>query len=158
MVLNKEFFMFSRLLTSQLLLVLALGFSASNSSAAKIYHWVDEQGRSHYSENLPRDKLAETMNVKAAGVGSAGSGSATTSEKESAAPKKAEQALTTLKAEVSPEDKAKYCQQSRQLMQQMNGNVQRRFEQPDGSYRKLTEGEISEYKVQAQEGISNYCQ
>lgn len=148
--------MFSRFLTSQLILTLVLGTLASYSNAAKIYHWVDEQGRSHYSENLPRDQQAKAMNIKAAGTGSAGSAASPTKSIEK--PQSKAPARTELKAEVSPEDKAKYCQQSRELLQQMNGNVQRRFEQPDGSYRKLTESEIAGYKAQAQEGISNYCQ
>jgi hypothetical protein len=151
--------MFLRLTTLSFMAFFTLAMLSSTSHAAKIYHWVDEQGRSHYSENLPRDKQAEAMNVKPAGTGSPSSSSVSSSQKtnkDNAA--KTTTDAKTLKAEVSAEDKAKYCQQSRQLLQQMNGNVQRRFEQPDGSYRKLTEAEIAEYKAQAQEGINNYCQ
>lgn len=148
-----------RLTTLPFMAFFTLAMLSSTSHAAKIYHWVDEQGRSHYSENLPRDQQAKAMNLKPAGTGSASSSSMSSSQKtnkDNAA--KANTDDKTLKAEVSAEDKAKYCQQSRQLMQQMNGNVQRRFEQPDGSYRKLTEAEISKNKAQAQEGINNYCQ
>jgi hypothetical protein len=60
-------------------------------------------------------------------------------------------------AEYSTEDKVKYCQRSRDLLQQMNGNTQRRFEQPDGSFRKLAKNEIEDYQSQGREGIKHYC-
>jgi len=49
----------------------------SPSQAAKIYHWVDENGRSHYSENLPHNTEAKALSIKATGKGSAGSASTT---------------------------------------------------------------------------------
>jgi len=151
--------MFSRLISIPFITILALSSLASISHAAKIYHWIDEQGRSHYSENLPRNKQAEPMNVKATGKGSSGTSSVSSeAKKKSKNSSEKKETMKELKAEISPEDKAKYCQQSRELLQQMNGNVQRRFEQPDGSYRKLSPDEIADYKTQAQEGIKNYCQ
>jgi hypothetical protein len=151
--------MLSRLSTATLLLSLAFASLLSTAHAAKIYHWVDDKGQPHYSENPPREMKSETLNVKAAGTGSAGS-AATPSKSQSAAKTAAmtkvdeEKSLTS---EHSPEDKAKYCQQSHDLLQQMNGNTQRRFEQPDGSFRKLEQSEIADYQSQARDGIKNYC-
>ena len=130
------------------------------SHAAKIYHWVDEQGRSHFSENSPRNADAKKLNIKPAGTGSGVTSSESNSNSVNTQKKTqpSDSAEQSSKTQLSAADKAKYCQQSQTLLQQMNGNVQRRFEQPDGSYRKLTESEVSEYKAQAQEGIKNYCQ
>jgi hypothetical protein len=135
-----------------------LGSPFSISYAAKIYHWVDDNGRSHYSENPPRDMQSKTLNVKAAGTGSAGSSASTKTSSPAAKSKTTKtEEETSLTVDHSPEDKAKYCLQSQNLLQQMNGNTQRRFEQPDGSFRKLEQAEIADYQAQAREGIKNYC-
>jgi hypothetical protein len=137
---------------------LAFSLSVSTSQAAKIYHWVDEKGQPHYSENPPREIQAQELNVRAAGTGSAASASSSTqAPAKKTATKSEDSEKQGLTAEHSPEDKAKYCQQSRTLMQQMSENTQRRFEQPDGSYRKLTPAEIDDYRAQAQAGIESYC-
>ncbi len=150
--------MFSRLTRITLLFLLMLGSSFSTSYAAKVYHWVDDKGRSHYSENPPRDMQSKTLNVKAAGAGSAGSSASTKTSSPAAKPKTTKtEEETSLTVDHSPEDKAKYCLQSQNLLQQMNGNTQRRFEQPDGSSRKLEQAEIADYQAQAREGIKNYC-
>jgi hypothetical protein len=150
--------MFSHLSMSTLILSLALSFLSLTASAAKIYHWVDDKGRSHYSETPPRDIASEALNIKAAGTGSAGSASTSSTSKSATrstvSKSDDEESLT---AEHSPEDKAKYCEQSRVLLQRMNGNTQGRFEQPDGSYRKLEQAEIADYRAQAQSGIASYC-
>lgn len=148
-----------RAITLPFLMILAFISLTSMSHATKVYHWVDEQGRSHFSENPPRDADAKKLNIKPAGAGSSaatsesGSSSANTQKNKQSSDSEEPTSMTKLSAA----DKAKYCQQSRNLLQQVSGNVQRRFEQPDGSYRKLTESEISKYKMQAQEGIKNYC-
>jgi len=151
--------MFSRFITSALMISLVFLASVTNSHGAKIYHWVDEKGQPHYSENPPREIKAKALNVRAAGTGSAGSAayssSSTASTKAKSSVKEPE--AESLTSEHSSEDKAKYCQQSRELLQQMSANTQRRFEQPDGSYRKLQESEIADYRAQAQAGIENYC-
>lgn len=142
------------------LFFLTLASVMTNSHAAKVYHWVDADGKSHFSENSPRKVQAEKMNIQTAGKGTPSSLNSSSKNNKNSDKKAAqsEKPATELKPEVSPEDKATYCQQSRELLQQMNGNVQRRFEQPDGSYRKLTPAEMSDYKAQAQAGISNFCQ
>lgn len=145
--------------TAVLFFVILASFT-TNSYAAKVYRWVDDNGNTHFSESIPRDTESEALNVRTAGTGSPSSASTSTENKKNSKDKNtaAEKPATQLKPEVSPEDKNKFCQQSRELLQQMNGNVQRRFEQPDGSYRKLTQDEMSNYKAQAQAGIENYCQ
>lgn len=149
--------MFARL--CQTLLMLSFIFFAllPTSHATKIYHWVDEDGRSHYSEKPSREIQSETLNIRATGTGTASSSSSskTSNVKKEIKVETAEEKSLTI--EHSPEDKAKYCQQSRTLMQRMNGNTQRRFEQPDGSYRRLEQAEIADYKAQAQSGIESYC-
>lgn len=155
--------MFSRVFSATLLILFAFASSLATSHAAKIYHWVDDKGQPHYSENPPREIQARELNVRATGTGSAGSAAGTSSSKaakKSSATKaeKPSDETESLTSEHSAEDKAKYCQQSRELLQQMSANTQRRFEQPDGSYRKLDQAEIADYRAQAQAGIANYCQ
>lgn len=151
--------MLARLCQTSFLIGFIFTALVSTSHAAKIYHWVDDNGQPHYSEKPPREVSSETLNIRPAGTGTASSSassSAPTATKKKAEVDKSneEEGLT---AEHSPEDKAKYCQQSRALLQQMSGNTQRRFEQPDGSYRKLNEAEIADYRSQAQAGIDSYC-
>lgn len=149
--------MFARFCQASIMLIIAFSAVLSTSHAAKIYHWIDEDGRSHYSEKPPREVQAETLNIRPAGTGtppSSYSSKDSTAKKEVATEASEKEGLTV---EYSPEEKAQYCQQSRILMQRMNGNTQRRFEQPDGSYRRLEQAEIADYKAQAQTGIENYC-
>jgi len=150
--------MFSRLSTSTLLLSLVFSSLLSVSHAAQIYRWVDANGQPHYSENPPREIEAERLNIRATGSGSAGSATTSNTSKSAAKPKPPKKEEKSLTEEHSPEDKAKYCQQSRDLAQQMSANTQRRFEQPDGSFRKLEQSEIADYRTQAQSGIDRYCQ
>jgi hypothetical protein len=154
---TRDFCMFSRLPTAALMLGLVFSFFLPTSYAAKVYHWVDDQGRSHYSENPPRDITSKSLNVKAAGTGSTGSAAASSPSKPATKPTAEKKEKESLTVEHSPEDKAKFCQQSRTLLQQMNGNTQRRFKQADGSYRKLDQAEIADYRAQAQSGIDSYC-
>jgi len=149
--------MFARLCQTSIILSIVFSALLATSHATKIYHWVDEDGRSHYSETPPRETQAETLNIRAAGRGSAASASSSSAPVKKKAKEEKPVEEESLTAEHSPEDKAKYCQQSRALLQQMAGNTQRRFEQPDGSYRKLNEAEIADYKAQAQTGITSYC-
>lgn len=145
--------MFSRF--SLMLFLFSMAFMSS-TQAAKIYRWVDENGTAHYSQNPPRELQSETLNIRATSKGTASSNSVKTNinNAEKTESKEAE----SLTAEHSPEDKAKYCQQSKNLLQQMNGNTNRRFAQEDGSFRKLSEEEIADYRNKAQKGISDYCQ
>tara|TARA_B110001454_G_scaffold129852_1_gene121056 strand:- start:2274 stop:2741 length:468 start_codon:yes stop_codon:yes gene_type:complete len=153
--------MFARLYHALLVASFIFSISISTSHAAKIYHWVDDNGQAHYSETPPRDIVSKKLNIRPAGTGSKGSeGSSESSDEHKATtknkPEKEEQKEEAAN-DYSPEEKAQYCQQSNDLMQQMNGSTQRRFKQPDGSYRKLTESEIADYRSQAQAGIDNYC-
>lgn len=150
--------MLLRLCQASLMLSLMLSALTSTSHAAKIYHWLDENGQPHYSENPPRKIHAKTLNVHATGTGSANSTTAlSTSKPTTKSTENKSEETEALTAEHNPEDKAKYCQQSQTLLQQMNANTQRRFEQPDGSFRKLEQAEIADYKAQAQSGIERYC-
>lgn len=147
--------MFVRFFQASLILSITLSALLSTSHAAKIYRWVDDKGLPHYSEKPPRETQSETLNIQAAGTGSASTSS-------SSAPNKIKKETVKTEAvkkedKISAEDKAKFCQQSRTLLERMNGNTQRRFEQPDGSFRRLEETEVTDYKTQANEGIANYC-
>lgn len=144
--------MFVRFFQASLILSITLSALLSTSHAAKIYRWVDEKGLPHYSEKPPREAQSETLNVKAAGTGTASTYSSNQPSKV-----KAEVEEPIKEDSLSKEDKDKYCQQSRTLLERMNGNTQGRFEQPDGSYRKLEQSEIADYKSQASEGITAYC-
>ena len=149
--------MSSRFFSTTIFLGLMAGIMMSSSHAAKIYHWVDENGRSHYSENQPYNTDAKALSINATGKGSAASASTIKKDAKSQASTTKEDTEQTLVVEYSPEEQAKYCQQSRDLLQNMNGSTQRRFKQPDGSFRKLEQSEIADYQSQAQEGIKNYC-
>jgi len=149
--------MFARLCQTSIILSIVFSALLATSHATKIYHWVDEDGRSHYSETPPRETQAETLNIRAAGRGSAASASSSSAPVKKKAKEEKPVEEESLTAEHSPEDKAKYCQQFRAVLQQMNGNTQARFEQPDGTFRKLEQSEVTENKTKAQAGIEKYC-
>jgi hypothetical protein len=148
--------MFSRFSSTALILGLVFSALIPTCYAAKVYHWLDDKGQPHFSENAPRAIKSEIMNVKATGAGSAGTSNTAAKSQPDAKTIKSDE-KERVSAEQSPENKVKYCQQSRDLLQQMNGNTQRRFEQPDGSFKKLEQTEIADYQSQAREGIKNYC-
>ena len=136
-------------------------FAASTANAGKIYRWTDEQGRVHFSETPSREHDAETVKVKVI-PSSGGSGLSTsatqqaTSTTTASTPDTAEtEALVT---DYSEAEKAEFCTRSNNLLSQMQGNPNRRFQQDDGSYRRLTQEEISDYVAQANDGISRFCQ
>jgi hypothetical protein len=150
--------MFSSLSSATLILILISSSLIPTCYAAKIYHWVDNKGQPHFSENAPRDVQSDALNIRATVTSSANRTVTTDTSKttlKSASIRDDEEERLTAKH--SPADKAKYCQQSQGLLQQMNGNTQRRFEQPDGGFRRLDQAEISTYKAKAQAGIKNYC-
>jgi hypothetical protein len=150
--------MFSSLSSATLILILISSSLMPACYAAKIYHWVDNKGQHHFSENAPRDVQSDALNISAT-VTSSADRTATTDKLKTtiqSTPIRDDE-KERLTAQHSPADKAKFCQQSQGLLQQMNGNTQRRFEQPDGSFRKLEQAEILTYKAEAQAGIKNYC-
>ena len=151
--------MFVRFFQASLILSITLSALLSTSHAAKIYRWVDDKGLPHYSEKPPRETQSETLNVRSTITGTASSSqpSKANNTKKAAKIEKTEEEEKEKTSEHSPEDKAKYCQQSRTLLAQMKGNTQRRFKQADGSFRKLEQTEITDYLSQAQDGIANYC-
>jgi len=149
--------MLARFFQISLILSIMLSALLSTSHAAKIYRWVDESGVPHYSETPPRETQSETLNIRSTSTGTTPSSYSSKTSSAKKEIKKEEAEEESLTAEHSPEDKAKYCQQSRTLLEQMSGNTQRRFEQPDGSYRRLEQNEIADYISQANEGITSYC-
>jgi hypothetical protein len=150
--------MFSSLSSATLILILISSSLIPTCYAAKIYHWVDNKGQPHFSENAPRGAQSDAMNIRATVTSSADRTTTTDKLKNTTRSTTIrDDEKERLTAKNSPSDKAKYCQQSQGLLQQMNGNTQRRFEQPDGSFRRLEQAEISTYKAEAQAGIKNYC-
>lgn len=148
--------MLARLYHALLVASFIFSISISTSHAAKIYHWVDDNGQAHYSETPPRDITSNKMSIRPTGTGTAQSKTSVISS-ESKKESTKDTSSKEQKSQYTPEEKAQYCKQSQDLMQQMSGNMQRRFEQPDGSFRKLSESEIADYRSQAQAGIDNYC-
>lgn len=134
-----------------------ISIASAPVQAGKIYRWTDENGQMHFSENPPRGIETETVKVKV--QSGAGGGSAVSSRPTATkAPEKPVEEKQELTAEYSDEDKAKYCQQSRDLLTQMQGNPNRRFKQEDGSYQKLSEEQRADYLAQAKDGIERFCQ
>jgi hypothetical protein len=150
--------MLVRFCQTSLILSIVLSALLSTSHAAKIYRWVDESGLPHYSETPPREGQSETLNIRSTATGTpSNSSSSKANSVKKVVKKETANKEESLIAEHSPEDKAKYCQQSRDLLARMNGNTQRRFKQADGSYKRLEQTEIADYKAQANEGIASYC-
>ena len=146
--------MLVRFFQASLVLSIALSTLLSTSHAAKVYHWVDERGVPHYSEKPPRESQSETLNIRSTGRGTA---SSSTSSETSNLNKEVKTESEEKTETISVADKAKYCQQARALLEQMNGNTQRRFKQPDGSFRKFDQTEITSNKTKANERIADYC-
>lgn len=151
---------------SKTFVFLLLSISITISSyAATVYRWVDSKGQSHFSSTPPKNTQTERLEIQKTGAQAPAllksSEHITGTDHNKKAQKDGienEAEVRHKKSKYTKEESAKYCQQSRELSTRMNGNLQRRVEQPDGSFRKLNESEIKKYKTQAKEGINRYCQ
>lgn len=142
--------------TSAIICTLLFSIASTSVQAGKIYRWTDENGQMHFSENPPRGVETETVKIKSSSGGSATSTATSSSATDKPAQEK--QAPEQLTSDYSDEDKAKYCQQSKTLLSQMQGNANRRFQQEDGSYQRLTDEQRADYIAEAKDGIERFCQ
>lgn len=143
--------------TSAIICTLLFSVASIPAQAGKIYRWTDENGQMHFSENPPRGIETETVKIKASSGGAAATSSTTSASNVKASGKK-EQAKEQLTSDYTDEEKAQYCQQSRTLLSQMEGNANRRFKQEDGSYQRLDDQQRADYIAEAKDGIERFCQ
>ena len=143
--------------TCALMSVMLFSLTSIQAQAGKIYRWTDENGQMHFSENPPRGIETETVKIKASSGGSAASAS-TSSSAPQAQKSETKQAPEQLTSDYTDEEKAKYCQQSKTLLSQMQGNINRRFQQEDGSYERLSDEQRADYIAEAKDGIERFCQ
>ena len=128
-------------------------------SQSQVYRWVDEKGQTHFGSQPPREYLrdANAYEVKV-------SPAKTTPDKPASNDQKpgqqagAEGKNAANGAQVSPEQAAEYCQQSREYLNTLNSDFSRRYKIPDSEeVRPLTDAERARERNNAQQMISAYC-
>lgn len=132
------------------------------SYGAKVYKWTDENGQVHFSQTPPREETSEGVRVHNSrpSAGTPSNPYRIPVNKPSDAEKETEEDTAAASEDegYSAEEKTELCQRSRTLLSTMQGNPNRRYQQEDGSYRKISEEERADYVSQAQDGIQRFCQ
>lgn len=139
-------------------------FTSQASFADKIYRWTDANGQVHFGSHPPaQTKQTEEVVIRAHSPSSTGTnkadGSADTKTKTNAkneAEPAQEQAANTEPA-IDPELAARNCRVAKEQKQLLSENFSRRFQQPDGDVRPLTDAERAARLRQMDEAIEKYC-
>lgn len=133
-------------------LLLAGSFAASNALADKVYRWVDENGRVHYSSQPRRGVDEDKYRVQVDRV---------TPPPPKPAVEKTEQPAEQETSDITQqrETRAKeLCANAKEVKEVLSTNFSRRFKQDDGSYRPLTDDERASKMAEADKRIKEYCQ
>lgn len=131
---------------------------AGSAHAEKVYRWVDENGQTHFSAQAPRtlDQDIYKVRVSKAAENSAVSAPASivTETKKQA---EQEQQGEAENSAIDPKQAKVFCQQAKEARQKLSENFNRRYTQPDGSARPLTDKERASMIKQADAAIAGYC-
>lgn len=127
--------------------------------AAQVYRWVDEKGQVHFDSNPPVDRLkqAQTYDIKVAPPATPAPRQDAPAAGQQGQPGQAEKD-TEMKGSVSQKDAEKYCQQARDYKETLATDFSRRYTQPDGSTRPLTDEERTRENTKADNLMKKYCQ
>lgn len=156
-----------RTLTTLLACGLGMSLAFSAAQAEKVYRWTDAKGQVHFSSQPPRNQSnAEALTIK--GQPQLGSApSATTSEPNTGS--STQTTATTQDGKIKVEDKTKIpagidekqakenCRIATEHKKNLSENYNRRYQQADGSYRPLTDGERTDQNAKMDDVIKKYC-
>ncbi|MAK90857.1 MAG: hypothetical protein CMI08_03055 [Oceanospirillaceae bacterium] len=133
----------------------------SASASAEIYRWVDDKGQTHFSSQPPEGNAqkAERYNVNvqrpAENVEGYKLPSWQTEDEEK--PEAEPEAEKEQQTQADKEKAMKNCQRARDYKERVTTNFSRRFKQPDGEIRPLTDDERQREIEKANKLIEQNC-
>lgn len=149
------------------LLTVLILFASQSSFADKIYRWTDDNGQIHFSSHPPtQTEQAEEVLLRAykpstnSKTNTHSDTSADSNNNTVAANNIKEQPKeqpVAAKPVIDPEVAARNCRMAKEQKQVLSENFNRRFNQPDGSSRPLTDEERSSKLKQMDDLIKQYC-
>jgi hypothetical protein len=133
--------------------------------AETIYRWVDANGGVHYSATPPPGQAAEARDVRVNRAASPAATAETTAEPRDGAEGAAE---STARPEVDPAEEAareaeyqaarqRNCEAARRNIERLVNEPARRYQQPDGSFRKYGNDELESRLAEARAAEAENC-
>ena len=123
---------------------------------AGYYRWVDDDNKPQFTQQPPKDRPSEFVQVSTGATSKVGPGSS-----EPAAPTEQAKAGSTSGQDRTiqgvPDKDPEKCQQSQQTLDVLNSRARIREKGPDGEYRYLTPDEIGEQKKLATDAVGVFC-
>ncbi len=147
------------------LLSIALASIAFAASADQVYRWVDEDGVVNYTQQKPRDTVAEQLTISTgaprvmdttpAPIVSPATGQELNADQQKMLEglRAVEQARKNEIAKIKQEN----CQKSRSVLSRLTIKNRIRVKDETGEYQIMGEDERQERIQKAQEGIAQYC-
>lgn len=139
-------------------------FTSQASFADKIYRWTDAEGQIHFGSHPPaQSKQTEEVVIRAHSPSSTGASKANDSADSKAKTnakdeeKQAQVQNENTEPAIDPEIAARNCRVAKEQKQLLSENFSRRFQQPDGEVRPLTDAERADRLRQMNEAIEKYC-
>lgn len=129
----------------------------------QIYHWVDENGQTHFSSHPPKEraKSAEQYQLQVTPPSSSRVNTPSPPAHQSYEERQAEAQEEAKAREQAAKERAlrqQTCAKGKKYKEVLGGNTSRRFKQPDGSYRPLTDEERATEMARAEKAITDHCQ
>lgn len=142
--------------------LLFLVFFALPSLAGQLYKWVDENGRTQYSQFPPEDGQSETMNIR--NTPSNSSSQASKDKLNAMRQQLLEQSVDrNTQSEDEKEDArraeimAENCKNAQQNLRNIQNSGRMYRIKEDGEYDWYDEKQIAAKKQKAQEAVNKYC-
>ncbi len=140
-------------------------FTSQASFADKIYRWTDAEGQVHFGSQPPQqDNQAEEVKLRVHKPSSPTDTDTTNSaagseDKSSKNEVNAEESVNKMTYEpaIDPEVAARNCRIAKEQKKLLSENFNRRFQQPDGSVRPLSDAERTARMKQMDDVIKQYC-
>ena len=136
-------------------LAILLVFAALPTLAEQVYRWVDDKGQVHFGAMPPHEKERQAQAYE---LRVTPPSSTPLPEKKTDKPASPEESKDTeLKGSVSAEDAKKYCDEGRNYKATLSEDFSRRYTQPDGTVRPLTDAERAAEVKKADDIVKRYC-
>lgn len=138
------------------LLLAGLVFINGSINAQTVYRWVDEHGQTHFSEHSRPGMKDESLTLRVTParlpIRHSDENHTSTPPMTQSAPPAPEKTV-----DVSPAQAQQLCLDARQALSVLSERYSRRFIQPDGSVRPLTDDERNAQSRTANDAIARYC-
>lgn len=130
---------------------------STTAFAEQVYRWVDDKGQVHFGAMPPQkqQQQAEIYNLQVTPPSSTPLPPKKDPQAQQAAEPQSQE--TELKGSIAAEDAKKYCDEGRNYRSTLSEDFSRRYTQPDGSVRPLTDAERAAEMKKADDIVKRYC-